>query len=855
MRVEFPEFALVALIGASSSGKSTFAREHFKSTEVLSSDAFRAMVCDDENDQSVSEEAFDLLYTAAAKRLSLMKTTVVDATSLQAAARKRIIDLAREQNVHSVALVFDMPERVLQERNAVREDRRLSAGVIHRHAADTRRCLTLLKREGFRFVYVFKSPQEAQEAEIVRVKLWNDKRDEHGPFDLIGDVHGCARELVSLLNRLGYEEKDGVYAHPDGRRAAFLGDLCDRGDENVRVLRLVMGMVRAGSALCVPGNHDVKLLKYLDGKNVQVTHGLEKTIAELDKESAEFRGEVRTFLDGLISHYVLDDGRLVIAHAGIRPEFIGRGSMRVRDFCLYGETNGETDEFGLPVRVDWAADYRGRATIVYGHMPQAEATEVNRTWDIDTGCVFGGKLTCLRYPEMTLVQEEAAREYYPPVRPLAPKLPARADGMLSMTDVSGRLMLETRLIPRLTVREENSAAALEIMSRYAADPRWLIYLPPTMSPCRTSPLEGWLEHPLEAFAYYRENGSRQVVCEKKHMGSRAVIVLCRDQEAARRRFGAEDGSRGIIYTRTGRRFFDDEATEAEVLERLKRQMDKTGFWEEFATDWVCLDAELMPWSEKARTLLMRQYAPVGRAGRESTSAAVALLEKTCSRAVYTPGPSRPDASGQDVDPAQVLARYQEKQRSLDAYVAAYRQYSWTVNRTDDLRIAPFHLLACEGRVFTEETHLWHMQTLKRYCTGDDPIFLPTDYLEVDTEDEASVRAGVAWWEALTEAGGEGMVVKPAVYTSRWQGRLIQPAVKCRGREYLRIIYGPEYLLPEHMARLKRRSLTHKQALALAEFALGVESLERFVRREPMYRVHQCVFGVLAYESEPVDPRL
>ena len=853
MRIEIPEFALVAMIGASSSGKSTFAKKHFLPTEILSSDFFRGMVSDDENNQKVSKEAFDLLFYAANKRLSLMKTTVIDATNVQLAARKQIIDLAREQNVHSVAIVLNLPEKELQARNAARPDRGYPEHVIRKHASDLRRSIKNLKREGFRFVYILNSVQEIDEAEIIRTRMWNNRKDEHGPFDVIGDVHGCYDELVMLLKKLGYaEDPEAGMLHPDGRKPVFLGDLCDRGPKNAEVLRLVMKMVRSGNALAVPGNHDVRLVRYLLGKNVQLTHGLDRTVEELSREDEAFRRDVKDFLDSLVSHYVLDDGKLVVSHAGLKEEYIGRGSMQVRDFCIYGEATGEIDEYGLPVRLNWAADYRGAAAVVYGHIPQLEVQAMNGTFCIDTGCVFGGRLTAYRYPEGEFVDVDALRQYYAPVKPLSP-VQSATDDMLTIGDVQGKLYLKTELMPSVTVEENNAAAALEIMSRFAADPHWLIYLPPTMSPCETSPLEGYLEHPLEAFAYYRNRGVQNVVCEKKHMGSRAVIVLCHTGEAAEKRFGVSDGSRGIIYTRTGRHFFDDSEIEKEVLARLDAVLTQSNFWRDFGTEWVCLDTELMPWSEKAQALLSTQYAPVGRAGRESLAAAVAVIEKTRARTDLTPVEPGEGGTGRNVDLDELLARYREKERAVNGYVDAYREYCWKVSSIEDLRIAPFHLLACEGHVFSGEKHVWHMEKIRQYCTGVDPVFMATDYICVDTADEDSVRAGVEWWLKLTGNGGEGMVVKPESFVARRQTEVLQPAVKCRGPEYLRIIYGPEY--PMHLTRLKKRSLSRKRSLAIREFALGMESLTRFVNKEPLYRVHECVFGILAFESEPVDPRL
>ena len=854
-RIEIPEFCLVAMIGASSSGKSSFALRHFRPTEVLSSDFFRGMVADDENDQNASGDAFDLLYQAANKRLSNMRLTVVDATNLQETARARLLKIAREQNVHAVAIVLNLPEALLQERNKARPDRNYPERVIHKHCWEVKRAIRSLRKEGFRFIHVISSMEQLENTEVVRVKLWNNRKDAHGPFDIIGDIHGCCDELEALLGQLGYVCGETGYAHPAGRQVIFLGDFCDRGPRNADVLQLVMQMVRSGNALAVPGNHDMKLLKYLRGKPVQITHGMDRTIAELEAKGDAFRSEVAQFLDGLVSHYVLDDGRLVTAHAGLRQEYIGRGSARVRDFCLYGETTGELDAYGLPVRLDWAAEYRGWAMVVYGHIAGREVRQQNGTYCIDTGCVFGGSLTAFRYPEREIVSVPASRQYYEPVKPLEDAAQDSDLGdLLTVGDFNHKLHIETTLTHSVDISESHAAAALEIMSRYAADPHWLIYLPPTMSPCETSGLDGFLEHPLEAFGYYRSRGIPEVICEKKHMGSRAVIVLCRDAGTARKRFGVTDGSRGIIYTRTGRRFFDDSSVETVLLDRLDAVLTRTHFWEDFATDWVCLDTELMPWNEKAQGLIRTQYAATGRAGAGSLDAVVRALEKTCSRKnlfFEVDGAT----SGQNVDPKVLLERFRAKQEDLSRYIDAYRAYCWTVKTVDDYRIAPFHILATEGRVYSDEKHVWHMETIRRYMTGIDPVYMATPYLCVHTEDEESIREGIRWWLDLTQSGGEGMVIKPETYIAKKDGLLLQPAVKCRGSEYLRIIYGAEYLEAEHLKRLKKRSLNRKRTLALKEFSLGMESLERFVRREALYRVHECVFGVLALESEPVDPRL
>jgi protein phosphatase len=842
--IRIPELSLVVLVGASGCGKSTFARRHFRPTEVLSSDFFRAMVRDDETDQSATTDAFDVLHFVARKRLRAGRLTVVDATSVQPESRKALVALARECHVFAVAIVLNVPERICADRNRTRTDRQVPPHVIPQQVSQLRRGLRGLAREGFRYVHVLDSVDAIENATVVREPLWNDRRADAGPFDVIGDVHGCVDELHALLDRLGYAPgADGVRRHAEGRKAVFVGDLVDRGPSSVGVLKTVMPMVEAGAALAVPGNHDAKLVKALRGRKVQTRHGLAETLDELAGESPEFREQVARFLDGLVSHYVFDGGRLVVAHAGLKEEMHGRSSGGVRDFALYGDTTGDTDELGLPVRLDWARDYRGKAAVVYGHSPVGRAAWVNNTLNLDTGCVFGGSLSALRWPERELVSVPAAREYAAPARPFLPRPgeePAVDDGLLELEDVSGKRIVETRLHRTVTIREENAAAALEVMSRFAANPRWLVYLPPTMSPPETTRAPGLLEHPAEAFAYYRREGVARVVCQEKHMGSRAVAVVCRDEAAARRRFGVEGEGRGIVYTRTGRRFFTDPALEAEVLETVAAAIGAAGLWEELATDWAVLDCELMPWSAKAQELIRDQYAAVGAAARGALGEAVAVLEQAAEHGAPVAG---------------LLARQRERAREVQAFVRAYRHYCWPVRSIADLRLAPFHLLASEGAVHVDRDHLWHLETIGRMRAAADGLLHPTAHRVVDLADAASEAAATAWWTELTAAGGEGMVVKPLEFVATGRRGLVQPAVKCRGPEYLRIIYGPEYTEPANLERLRQRGLGAKRSLALREFALGVEALERFVRGEPLRRVHECVFGVLALESEPVDPRL
>jgi len=663
MKLAIPELSLVALIGPSGCGKSTFAAKHFLKTEVISSDFCRGLVSDDENDQASTKDAFDVLHFIVRKRLALRRLAVVDATNVQQEARKPLVAIAREYHAVAVAIVFRLPEELCRERNRGRPDRDFGAHVVRQQHQQMRRSIRGLEREGFRYIYVLNSPEQVESVQIERQPLWTNLRHEHGPFDIIGDVHGCFDELMELLGKLGYDvhgdSTDGrsyAVGNPAGRKLVFLGDLVDRGPNSPGVMRLVMSVVRSGAGFCVAGNHDVKLSRALKGRNVQVTHGLAESLEQLGNESDDFKREVAEFIENLRSHYVLDEERLVVAHAGMKEEMQGRASRVVREFALFGETTGETDEFGLP---------------------------------------------------------------------------------------------------------------------------------------------------------------------------------------ALKRFRIPEPASGIVYTRTGRPFFDDPAMQEELLGRVRLAVDAAGLWDELGTDWLCLDCELMPWSAKAQELLRQQYSAVGAAGRAALSEASATIRQAAKRIGGL---------------GELANRYGEKLEAVNRYAAAYREYCWQVNSVDDLRLAPFHLLASESAVHIDKNHEWHTRTLASICKKD-AMLLPTPFETVDVTDADSEAKAVGWWEELTGRGGEGMVVKPLDFVVKRSRGLAQPAIKVRGRDYLRIIYGPEYTLPENLERLRARGLSHKRSLAVREFALGIEALERFVRREPLYRVHECVFAVLALESEPVDPRL
>ena len=320
------------------------------------------------------------------------------------------------------------------------------------------------------------------------------------------------------------------------------------------------------------------------------------------------------------------------------------------------------------------------------------------------------------------------------------------------------------------------------------------------------------------------------------MGSRAIMVVCKDLKAAQKHFKESGDKIGVCYTRTGRPFFNDPSLEGNIIGRMRQNLEKADIWNILKTDWLCLDCEIMPWSAKARSLLQEQYAPVGASSQYALRSVIQALEKA------------------KLD--ELAEKYRLRESAATAYIDAYSRYCWPVYTIDDYKIAPFHLLASEGMTYFSKDHQWHMDMIHKICNVDPHWLNMTSYKIVDVNNPQEYAQGCDWWTGITGNGGEGMVVKPLDFTvTKGNNDLLQPGIKIRGKEYLRIIYGPEYALQENLSKLKERNLGKKRSLALREYALGMEALERFVEKEPLYRVHECVFAILALECEPVDPRL
>ncbi|WP_339168808.1 polynucleotide kinase-phosphatase [Paenibacillus sp. FSL R5-0341] len=862
--IRLPHAGIIVLVGPSNSGKSTLldrlvAESVIRRTEAVSSDQFRMLVGDDEyvdwkqrprseadviyaEYQQVSAKAFEAMEAMLATRCRLNKLTWVDATHLYPEDRERLIQVARKAHVPVIAVVLDIPEKELLERDAQREYPR-GRQRVKQQVQQFKRTLRSIREDGFDASYVLKQPDE-----ITFVRTSNPLVTDMGTgIDIIGDIHGCYDEMMELIVRLGYVDEDGsgLYRHPEGRKLVSVGDVTSRGPESLQCLLFWQRHCAAELAYMIDSNHGWKIARYLDGRDVTLSHGderVEMELLQLEQEQGQetakrVRAELKTFLLDAPSHLVFSRNgvrQVVVAHAGIRDHFIGKQSKRIQDYCRYGDVEG-TDEQGRPVRKDWYVDHNSGECIVWGHDPRPYPTIVNDTVNIDQGVVFGGMLTAWRMPEREAVIVPAKQDYAAdPDSPLK-RWEQRRFAPPNIRKFKEGFTVQTASKLDVTVHDEVAKTAIDTFSHYTVPLEELIYIPPTMSPPPgVCSIEGYLEHPQDAFQYYRSQGVTRMVAEKKHMGSRAILLLFRDEQAAVQRVGRP--ILGNIVTRTGRSFFDP-STEQDVLLRLHADLTADGYFDRLRTEFVLLDAEIVPWNLKARELIASQYAHVAEASLMDRSTVLDKLREA-------------EAAGRNVD--EWLQETAGKLANAETFRDVFQKYCWDVEDIGDIRIAPFHTLAHSKGAFWEQTHEWHMEQNREFARMS-TLMMETEYRVIASEaDEADV---IRWWDEITAEGHEGIVIKPETFRAWNNNKIIQPAIKVRGRAYLHIIYGMDYLAPENLSRLRKRKTSKKERHALMESVLGMEGIERFIRREPVERIHECVLATLSLESERVDPRL
>lgn len=860
MQVQLINGAIILLIGPSNSGKSTLlkslvAKNQLLQSEIISSDAFRTLVSDTdfidlsnitkededivyEDYQRTSEQAFHALHTIVEARAKLNKTSIIDATNLRSFEREKYFEIAKQHHVPVIGIVLNISKETLLVRDAQRKNPRGQKRVAQQFNTFKYE-LKALKKEHFAKLYFVK---ESDEIEIVRPV--NKLLLEIGAgFDIIGDIHGCYDEMLTLIEKLGYEKHDELYIHPEGRRLISIGDVMSRGPKSIDTMLFWQTQIEAGLSYMTDSNHGWKIARYLSGQHVVLTHGDELIEQEFfhyeqahgTEATLMLKQQLASMLFNTPSHYVLmKDGvrKAVVTHAGIKDHYIGKQSKRISDFSRYGDVQ-HTEEGAKPIRGDWFTQHKTSELIIWGHDVKVQPFKANRTINIDQGAVFGGELTAFRYPEQHVVSVKANANYAgTDDNPILEAKNRRFSPPRASQFVNG-FTVHLSNDEQVNIPKENALAALDTFSHYTLPLEQIIYLPPTMSPTpQTSALPDYLEHPAEAFAYYQKNGVHSLIAEKKHMGSRAVIFIAKSKEIAKELINSNQ--LGYITTRTGRAFFEHEQQQA-LLEKIHAELEAANYFECFNTTFVLMDAEILPWNLKAQSLIDEQYETVAENALLDRFKLVKKLQQT-----------------EQVDVSDWLADYSEKLKNAVCFDAVFKNYCWSTNDLAGIQIAPFHILSHSTGANFHMPHSWHME-MNELLAKNSSLFISTEYRIIHNEtDELEV---IKWWQEMTENGHEGIVIKPLSFLAYNKGKLLQPAIKVRGREYLRMIYGMDYTNEASLKKLKQRNPSRKMKNALLEFKLGLESISRFINVESSSRVHECTLATLALESDRIDPRL
>lgn len=859
MHFKLPNGAIVLLIGPSNSGKTTLLQslvdsDQLLESEIISSDYYRRLVADidfidfsslskDDEDiiyeeyQRISEQAFQALHTIVEARAKLNRVSIIDATNLRGFERTKYFEIAKRNHVPVLALILNTPKEQLLARDVLRDNPRGRKRVLQQFNT-LKYELKAIKKEPFAKIYKV----DNESVEIVREPNKLYLEIESG-FDIIGDIHGCYDEMLVLLKDLGYEQRGDVYIHPAGRRLISVGDIMSRGPKSIETMQFWLNQIEAGLSFMTDSNHGWKIARWLDGKNVSLNHGdelVQQEFTEYEKEHGEEAAEAlkERFASMLLkapSHYILTKNKItkaVVTHAGIKDHYIGKESKRISDFCRYGDIQ-QTDSYSKPVRGDWFSQHKTSELIIWGHDVKVQPFKANRTINIDQGVVFGGELTAFQYPEQTLRSVKAFANYAGTED--NPILEAENKRFIppNVAHFINGFAVHTTSGDQITIPKENALAAMDTFSHYTLPLEQVIYIPPTMSPTpQTSALPDYLEHPADAFHYYKKNGIQKLIAQKKHMGSRAVIFIAKNKEVAKELINSD--SLGHITTRTGRAFFEQKEQQ-QMVENIHAELVGKNYFEQFNTNFVLMDAEILPWNLKAQSLIDQQYETVAENALMDRYKLIEKLKAT-----------------EHVDVTSWLEEYTDKYKNAARFDAVFKNYCWPTNELSGIQIAPFHILAHSSSTNFHQPHSWHMQ-MNAHLAENSSLFIATEYRVIESEQDK--QEVIDWWQDMTENGHEGIVIKPFDFLAYHKGKLLQPAIKVRGREYLRIIYGMDYTDEAIMKKLKQRNPSRKMKNALLEFKLGLEGISRFVSLESSNRVHECALATLALESDTTDPRL
>jgi hypothetical protein len=680
-------------------------------------------------------------------------------------------------------------------------------------------------------------------------------------LDIMGDGHGLLKSRLDLIEKAGYVVcDDGIYRHPSGRKLVYLNDETGKGCEpddrveygkypSIAMANMMMKQVKAGEAYAVDSNHNYKLWRFLEGRNVIMQNGdelVEQEFINFEKEygkekTLQLKSELLDFLKNLPSHLIIQDNginRAVVVHAGIKEEMIGKKSNEIRDYCRFGPKNDESENIEeIPNRIDWTKEYNGAPLIIWGHDPRPEPRIINNTINLDQGGYCGHKLTLMRYPDMEFVHVNVNKSYVEDEKNAIMKFYNNRFEIPSINSYINGINLEIDG-KEINCHHKDVAYALDLVSTRTVSLEELFYVAPTMSPTpKVSKLDNFLEHPNEAFEYFIENDIKKVVAQKKHMGSRALITLFKNEEIGKKYINKN--KKGFILSRNNIRFFNIEQ-EKQYVDRLVEDLTKHNFFEKYDTDLLILDCEILPWNLKANSLITNQYGLVSNTSRYVRNHKLEILKE-----LFNQG----KVSKEDVEKQINLLENSKKFHDVFSF------YCWNIEDINNVKIAPFHILSFSKESNFNRNHEWHMGISKELSMMSS-LFIETPYMIINLDNEQEKNSCIKWWKEITEDGHEGIVIKPYKFISKNKnGEIVQPAIKVRGKEYLRIIYGMDYLEKENLEIIKQRSAHKKMKKAISQFLLSVESINRFINMDKIENILECVLASMSIDNEFTDPRL
>jgi len=840
MEIILPEIALVVVLGPSKSGKTTFTRKHFAPSEVFHLDEIHEHYAPERKGSDTEADDLDTFHFLLEKRLKQGLLTVIDGSFITQSSRKKMREIARRYSTQLIGIWMDLPESELVSRHTQGDSMakaRLEMARLQAHADK-------FQLEGFKQVYRLDTQADIDAVDFVRTQFSCNQRALSGPFDVIGDVHGCLVELESMLAQLGYVQAEGAptYRHPDGRTAIFVGDLISRGPSSLATLAIVRAMVAHGSALSVKGNHETDLLSAMQGQEINLHNGLQPTLDQVAQLPAEEQEQILAFIDQLPFHLLLDEGKLAVAHGGIKANMQGRESADIESFNLYAESGGPSNHWGMEIKPTWALEYEGNATVVHGHLPVKTATWTKQVLNLDTGCVYGGHLSAFRYPEREIVTVKADQEYAtfvdtsPPEDGLAnPEI--RPHQSVDFARITGRNLVSTSAQYYISIKDDIAPTVLDHLVQNGTHPGQLVYLPPLLSPTKSSSIPGYLEHPREAFNYYAKKGLSEVIVEEMQGGAKTTILLAKDQQTAYKKLCISDKSLGIAINSLGSYSFQNEAIGNTFIERFHSLVTELGIWETLSTDWICVEGELLPSSNHWQGM-EDHFQRMQAGGSAVFPAGIAALE---------------EAQTQGVDVSDLLNRTLKRQEKNKQFNRQLETEGKAPERLEDYRFVPSFLLASEGDLHFEKQLSWHFEWWKN-CQERDALFQPSVWQLVSLNAEVEKQAIVSRFETLSDEGKPGMLMRPPQLIIDAGSDLIQPGLKIRGKEYLRLVYGPDYDLPELLEVHRKRRLKEIRQLTVRQLALGYEGLKSFVNHKDVNASYECIFALLCLQCTDVDPR-